>query len=206
LPSFYSERTAEYALVPKFVELLEPLGAVAPIAFAGQRENTNVACWTQDGERFRVAAFFARRPKIESVGSNQVHGKINERLFWVSSKAWELGVPTFCGISLTNNVFDQLSTQPLWFDISEHSGGADQEFSCLISESGQLDTFNGAIQPVDPEAIRSRVQGGKTMSWTEATWIMSELPGLADRTPPRGFLFLSQIWRLRPIYFAIRCG
>lgn len=36
LPSFYSEKTAEYALVPKFVELLEPLGAVAPIAFAGQ--------------------------------------------------------------------------------------------------------------------------------------------------------------------------
>lgn len=206
MPSFYSEKTAEYALVPQFAELLKPLGAVAPIAFSRQRESTNVACWTQGGERFRLAAFFARRPKIESVGSIQIHGKINERLFWVSSRAWQLGIPTFCGISLTNNVFDQCNAQPLWFDISENCDGADHEFSCVVNENYRLHTFSGDIKPVDPEAIRSRIRGSKILSWTEATWIMSELPGLADRSPPGSFLFLSQTWRLRPVYFAIRCA
>lgn len=206
MPSFYSEKTAEYALVPKFAELLKPLGTVAPIAFSSQRENTNVACRAQDEGRFRLAAFFARRPKIESVGSLQVRGKINERLFWVSSQAWQLGVPTFCGVSLTNNVFNQYNAQSLWFDISENSGGCDHEFSCALKEDYQLDTFSGDVKPVDSESICSRINSGKILSWVEAVSIMSELPGLADRSPLSSFFFLSQTWRLRPVYFVIKCA
>lgn len=83
LTGFYSDKTAEYALVPKFAELLAPLGTVVPIAFSGRRENTLLGLESMTGESFRLVAFFARRPKIDKVGSHRIHGTIYERFLGV---------------------------------------------------------------------------------------------------------------------------
>lgn len=206
MPSFYSERTAEYALAPKFVKLLEPLGSVVPMFFSGKREDTHVAFNSLAGESFHLVAFFARRPKINRAESRYIEGKINRRLFRVARYASELGVPTFCGISLTNNIFDQVSAESLWFDISELDSGDDERFTCEVSGELSLDRFHGQIEPSSHAAILSRVSSSRILDWAEVTYIMRELPKLADDSVPSGFMFFSQTWRLRPVYFAIRRG
>lgn len=204
LTGFYSDKTAEYALVPKFVELLAPLGIVVPIAFSGRRENTLLGLESMTGESFRLVAFFARRPKIDKVGSRRIHGTIYERFFWVSHQAALMGVPTFCGISLTNNIFDQARAQSLWFDITELPRREDQNFICDVNENLQLERFCGQIQPAERATIQARVLEGLTFDWKEATDIMATLPGIADMYPQPRFGFHSHNWRLRPVYFAIR--
>ena len=204
MPSFYSERTAEYALAPKFVELLKPLGSVVPMFFSGKREDTHVAFDSLAGESFHLIAFFARRPKINRAESRCIEGKINRRLFRVARCASELGIPTFCGISLTNNIFDQVHAESLWFDISELHSEEDVRFFCEVSGELTLGRFQGQIQPANHSAILSKVSKSRILDWAEVTYIMRELPHLADDSVPSGFMFLSQTWRLRPVYFAIR--
>jgi hypothetical protein len=204
LPSFYSERTAEYALAPKLAKLLEPLGSVVPIFFSGQREDTQVAFDSLAGESFHLVAFFALRPKINSAESRCIEGKINRRLFRVAQCASTLGISTFCGISLTNIIFDQVLAESLWFDISELDCGDDERFFCKVSSELTLDSFHGQTQPSKHAVILSKVSSSRILDWAEVTYIMRELPKLADDYVPNRFMFFSQTWRLRPLYFAIR--
>lgn len=204
MPSFYSERTAEYSLVPKFLDILTPLGSVVPMFFLRQREDTHVALESLDGQRFHLIAFFARRPKIDTIESQTINGKINSRLFRVAQSAAQLGVSTFCGITLTNNIFDQARAESLWFDISDLNIGDDEQFSCEVTEDLRLNNFYGQIKPSNHEAILSRISSSRILNWRELTMIMRELPQLADGTQGGSFMFLSQTWRFRPVYFAIR--
>ncbi|AZE38121.1 hypothetical protein C4K06_5112 [Pseudomonas chlororaphis subsp. aureofaciens] len=203
MPSFYSDRTAEYALIPKFSEILKPLGTVVPIYFSGKREDTHVAFESLRTERFYLVAFFARRPKIDKAESRSIEGKINKGLFKVGRYASGLGIPTFCGISLTNNIFHQAQSEPLWFDISEMAYEEDVRFRCEVSGQLKLEMFDGPIYPMNQSSVLSKVTRNRTLDWEDVTFIMRELPKLADEFKPQ-FMFLSQAWRLKPVYFAIR--
>jgi len=188
------------------VKLLEPLGPVVPMFFSGQREDTHIAFDSSAGERFHLVALFARRPKIDRAESRCIEGKINRRLFRVAQCASQLGISTFCGISLTNNIFDQVRAESLWFDISELDSGDDERFSCEVSGELTLDRFHGQIQSSHHAAILSRVSSSRILNWAEVTYIMRELPKLADDSVPSRFMFHSQTWRLKPVFFAIRLG
>lgn len=203
MPSFYSDRTAEYALVSKFAEILKPLGSVVPIYYAGQREDTHVAYETQQQKRFYLVAFFARRPKIDRAESQSIEGKIHKQLFNVGRRAAALGIPTFCGISLTNNIFHQMQSEPLWFDISETAYDEDMKFRCEINSPLNLEVHYGHLNPMDQSSVLSKVASGQTLDWSGVISIMKELPKFADDYQPK-FMFLSQTWRYKPIYFAIQ--
>ena len=204
MPSFYSERTAEYTLTPKFLTLIEPLGDAVPIYFSARREDTHVAFESLDGESFHLVAFFARRPKINAAESLIIEGKINQRLFRVAKCASELGIQTLCGISLTNNIFKQSLAESLWFDISQMKLEDDLRFICEINMELKLNKFHGKIQPTNHSTIISSIANSRVLDWAEVTSIMRELPKLADDSPPSHFMFLSQTWRFRPLYFVIR--
>lgn len=204
MPSFYSERTAEYALAPKFIKLLEPLGPAVPVFFAGRREDTLIAFDSLSGERFHLVAFFARRPKINEANSLTINGKINKRLFRVAECASKLGIKTVCGISLTNNIFDQSHAASLWFDISHMAAEQDIQFTCEVSRDLALESLHGDIQFATPSTLISGIANSRVMDWAEVTNIMRELPRLADDFQTRQFMFLSQTWRVRPLYFVIR--
>ncbi|KPZ01422.1 hypothetical protein [Pseudomonas syringae] len=204
MPSFYSERTAEYALAPKFLKLLEPLGPAVPIFFSGRREDTLIAFDSLSGESFHLVAFFARRPKINETNSLTINGKINKRLLRVADCASKLGIKTICGISLTNNIFDQSRAESLWFDISHMAAEQDIQFACEVTRDLELKSFHGHIQPVTPSTIISSIANSRIVDWAEATNIMRELPKLADDFQPRQSIFFSQTWRMRPLYFVIR--
>lgn len=204
MPSFYSERTAEYALTPKLLTLFEPLGQAVPVYFSGRREDTLVALDSLSGESFHLVAFFARRPKINEPESLVIEGKINERLFRVAKIACEFGIQTLCGISLTNNIFSQSVAEPLWFDISQSEFHEDVRFTCEITKELTLNKFQGRIQPAKHSTILSSIANSRTFDWAEATSIMRRLPELANDSQPGQFMFLSQLWRFRPLYFAIR--
>lgn len=204
MPSFYSERTAEYSLTPKFLDLLKPLGFAVPIHFSGKREDTLVSLDSHSGESFHLVAFFARRPKIDYTGSLNIQGKINRRLFRVAKFASQFGIPTLCGISLTNNIFGQSCAEPLWFDISNSEIESDLVFSCEIHKNLTLKKYYGQMQPTSNSEIISRIANSRVLDWSEVMLIMRELPRLADDSIPSRFMFLSQVWRLRPLYFVIR--
>jgi hypothetical protein len=204
MPSFYSERTAEYILIPKFSQVLTPLGSVIPIFFSGNREDTRVAFESLCTDRFHLVAFFARRPKIDSARSRSIEGKINKALFRVGRCAQELGISTFSGISLTNNIFEQEKAEALWFDISGLDHEEDIRFLCEVNESLELDRFDGRIQPKNHAAVLSKVSSSVALDWAEVTHIMRELPKLSDQSLPGQYRFFSQVWRMRPVFFAIR--
>lgn len=204
MPSFYSERTAEYTLVPKFLKILEPLGPAVPVFFSGRREDTLIALDSLSGERFHLVSFFARRPKIDETNSLTIHGKINRRLFRVAECASRLGIQTVCGISLTNNIFDQSRAESLWFDISHMPAEQDIKFTCEVSRDLQLNSFHGHLRPATGSTIISGIANSRALDWIEITKIMRELPILADDSQSSQFMFLSQTWRMRPIYFVIR--
>ncbi|MBI6910602.1 hypothetical protein [Pseudomonas palleroniana] len=204
MPSFYSERTAEYAMPPKFLTLVETLGPAVPVYFSRRREDTLVAFDSLSGESFYLVAFFARRPKIDEAESLIIEGKINKRLFRVAKCASELGIQTLCGISLTNNIFNQSLAESLWFDISQLEIEEDVRFTCEISKDLKLKKFHGQIQPTHHSTILSSIANSRVLDWAEITYIMRELPKIADDSQPGHFMFLSQTWRMRPLYFVIR--
>lgn len=204
MPGFYSERTAEYTLIPKFIEVLKPLGAVIPIFFTGGRENTNVSLQTLKADSFHLVAFFSRRPKIDSPGSLCVEGKINKSLFRVARCASGFGILTFCGMSLTNNIFGQPDAKSIWLDISSTDIEEDILFSVDIRNYADFPDLHRQVTSVSHSEIVSRVASSKILSWEEIVNIMTELPKQADNSIPGRFMFLSQVWRLRPVYFAIR--
>ncbi|MCM2380934.1 hypothetical protein [Pseudomonas marginalis] len=204
MPSFYSERTAEYILIPKFSKVLKPLGSVIPMFFSGNREDTRVAFESLCTDRFHLVAFFARRPKIDRARSRSIEAKINKALFQVGRCAQELGISTFCGVSLTNNIFDQEVAEALWFDISGLGHEEDVRFFCEVNEALELDRFDGPIQPTSYAAALSSVSNSVVLDWAGVTEIMRELPKRSDQSLPGQYKFFSQVWRLRPVFFAIR--
>ena len=180
------------------------MGSPIPIYFAGNRENTNIGLESLAGQSFHLAAFFARRPKIQEAGSFRIEGKINARIFRVAKFASRLGIPVFSGISLTNNIFDQATASPLWFDVSGFHDEEDFTFTCEVDETFKLRDFAGRIQPANDLDILSRICDSRSLDWEEATRIMSELPKTANYPTHNNYSLFSQTWRMKPVYIAIR--
>lgn len=195
--SFYTERTAEYSLVPAFSDSLSSLGKVAPIFFWKTREGNRTSEAIHNDDEVRIIAFFARRPKIDTRNIKLIGMKINHSLYEFSERAKNLNIPVFCGLPITTNIFELNEPDCLWFHVK--SGYNDEYVSVDVENkscSGSIPslTRQEVIDIVNKESVK--------MPWKDAIETMSKLN---ENLSALGYA--SRFMRnthYKPVYFLIK--
>lgn len=118
MTSFFSERTAEYSILPVVMSYLKNrFGAAVPMYYWASREGNTVARDVHDGRHVRILALFARRPK--SVTEWTMSGKLNAELFEFAERAELLGVRTVAGFPVVRDLFELGEDfRILWFPLT----------------------------------------------------------------------------------------
>lgn len=137
MSSFFCERTAEYALVPRLQRSLEAhFGSAIPIFYWKTREGNRVSSEVHRAQFVQVLAMFARRPKLTG-RKDWLSGKINFEIFQFADAARSVGVPTIAGFPAVASLHGLYSDPPIYWLPIEKSNG-------VISNS--LRIFQGHVQ------------------------------------------------------------
>jgi hypothetical protein len=105
MPSIFTERTAEYAILPPLISYLrQRFGGAVPMYFWATREGSNAAQERHANQRFRVLVVFARRPKL--LDGQNVFGKINRELFEFADRAVVHGIPSVAAFPVVKDLFE----------------------------------------------------------------------------------------------------
>ncbi|KAI1694083.1 hypothetical protein Ddc_22364 [Ditylenchus destructor] len=93
MTSFFSERTAEYSILPPLVERLSGrFGRAVPMFLWSNREGNRTSERLNKGTDVRVLAVFARRPKVTR-DPDVVSGRLNDELMEFAAAAGACGIP-----------------------------------------------------------------------------------------------------------------
>ncbi|WP_133155003.1 hypothetical protein [Billgrantia endophytica] len=202
--SFYTERTAEYTLVPRFLEILDKLGDVAPVYFWKTREGNKTSQSIHLDEEVYVIAFFARRPKVTPGNTRLTQGKINSKLFEFSSHAQKLEIPVFCGFLEAHSIFDLRKCTAKWFYVDPNLPGTDVVFNIFDKTWESLSDTAEGIKPIaEKEVIRIIENCAYKMRWDVAVERMAEL----HRKPEEEYNFApwwTRSWYYKPVYFLVK--
>lgn len=179
MSSFFSERTAEYSLVPNLMgELQKEFDYVAPIFFWKSREGNSVSKATLKNRQVKILPFFARRPK-KTKNERFTIGKINHQLFTFANNAKKNGLPTFIGYIASQNIFENYNCRNhYWFNITNSNCKDEATFSfdLLHSRIKWLDQVDSKIEIINPRDIAQIMKSLTTYySWNEALELMGEL-------------------------------
>lgn len=159
--SFISELTAEYFLVPAVVRATSDQRTRAlPFHFSMTREGSRAGIGTGAGAGARMAAFYARRPKVRCSGDDVVEVKFNSSLFEAARNGYSLGIPVFAGVPIETSFFNLCDNSPrLWFRLSPE-GAIGLDFVCQCSPSGPVSPFAGDefVTMVPEQALLHLVQ------------------------------------------------
>lgn len=200
IASFYSEKTAEYSLVPVFSNLLSPLGVVAPIYYWKTREGNNISNILHSKEEVYIVAFFARRPKIDPYNIDNLYMKINSTLFEFSEKAAEFSIPVFCGLPLTTNIFELNNSKCSWFYLEPN---LIYEDICIWFENKQCK--DNKIFPLSQSEILDIVKNkSKAIPWSSAIEIINELHRQPNPHGHKPYPWWIRNWQYKPMYFIIK--
>ena len=168
MTSFFSERTAEYSILPTVVMYLrQRFGAAAPMYFWSTREGNTVADEVHAGQRMRVLVVFARRPKVwrEAV----LLGKLNAELFEFAQRAGQHGLPCFAGFPAVRNVLELGEDfRTHWFPLI----GREQDdlyFQVDLSQPHLPPTaMDGqALQTVELSDLGDAVENARVLPWSD---------------------------------------
>ncbi len=130
-PSFMSEHTVEFYLVPRFGTILRArFSSVLPLFFWSTREGNTTSRRASMPEAVRVCALFPRRPKLGETGN--VLMKVNEQLFDMAFDLSEAGIPVFAGVPVVSSLVQLAQTfECNWYSLIASQGGfADCEIEC----------------------------------------------------------------------------
>lgn len=169
MTSFFSERTAEYSILPVVMSYLKNrFGAAVPMYYWASREGNTVAREVHDGRRVRTLALFTRRPK--SVTKGTISGKLNAELFEFADRAELHGVPTVAGFPVVRDLFELGEDfRTLWFPLAR-SQVQDVFFKvdltsphpAPISQSGH------PIRTLELDDLGDAVSSASVLSWKAA--------------------------------------
>ncbi len=118
MSSIFTERTAEYAILPPLLSYLrQRFGAAVPMYFWATREGNSVAQERHASHRFRVLVVFARRPKV--LDDQNMLGKINQELFEFADRAFMHGLPSVAAFPAVSDLFELGRTfRTYWFPLA----------------------------------------------------------------------------------------
>lgn len=116
-PSFISEHTAEFYLIPRFQEVLSStFYRSLPFFFWSSREGNSKSRDEDSGTPVRLCALFPRRPKLGDGG--HVMMKVNEEVLEMASELMRTGIPSFLGIPLVHSFYGLRGEFTcLWFSV-----------------------------------------------------------------------------------------
>jgi hypothetical protein len=130
MTSFFSERTAEYSILPVVMSYLKTrFGAAVPMYYWASREGNTVAREVHDGRHVRTLALFARRPK--SVTKRTISGKLNAELFEFADRAELHGVRTVGGFPVVRDLFELGEDfRTFWFPLARETSSSRSTSLC----------------------------------------------------------------------------
>ncbi|MGJ7538102.1 MULTISPECIES: hypothetical protein [unclassified Variovorax] len=168
MTSFFSERTAEYSILPTVVTYLrQRFGAAVPMYFWSTREGNTVAAKVHAGRRMRVLVVFARRPKVRR--GALLLGKINAELFEFAQRAEQHGLPCFAGFPAVRNVLELGGDfRTHWFPLIGDEQD-DLHFQVDLSQPHLAPTaMDGhALQTVELSNLGDAVENGRVLPWSD---------------------------------------
>lgn len=174
---FCSEHSVEYLLAPRLGDLCRQRGYNAiSLFFWLRREGSAVARYSIPERAVRVAAIFARRPKLVDI-SNAVEIKFNEELFEYASIAQEIGIATLAGAPLATTIFDLLPECPVaWFALEAATPQA--RFAQVeVTPPYRAISLDAGVQgPLSEEdLIEFVVNNSRTIRWCEVAEKVREI-------------------------------
>lgn len=168
MTSFFSERTAEYSILPTVVTYFrQRFGAAAPMYFWATREGNTIAKEVHAGRRMRVLVVFARRPKIGR--GTILLGKLNGELFEFAQGAAQNGLPCFAGFPAVRSVLELGEDfRTLWFPLIGEEQD-DLHFQVDLSQSRFAPTaMDGhALQTVELGDLGDAVENARALPWSD---------------------------------------
>ncbi|EKO3802405.1 hypothetical protein NTE28_004937 [Vibrio harveyi] len=119
MASFCSERTVEYMLVPRLVNILENhFDTVIPLFSYATREFTKLSKNLHSKDNFQVIALFPRRPKISDTGEAGISFFYGLDEFQIITESF--GVPVVTGSINASNLWELSKHENfVWFNMSQ---------------------------------------------------------------------------------------
>ena len=168
MTSFFSERTAEYSILPSVVTYLrQRFGAAAPMYFWSTREGNTVADQVHAGRRMRVLVIFTRRPKVWR--GAVLLGKINAELFAFARRADQHGLPCFAGFPAVRSVLELGGDfRTHWFSlIGEEQDDLHFQVDPLQPHLAPTAMDGHALQTVELGDIGDAVESARVLLWSD---------------------------------------
>lgn len=204
MTSFFSERTAEYALVPALHEYLQlRYSAVSPIFFWKTREGNSYAEELHENCRVKILAMFARRPKFFGP-KNLVFGKVNSELVAYAKAAMAVGIPTIAGFPAVQSVFDLHHHPPIyWLDLTSSIEG---ELCFTVDLSADFPTPNdedgNPVSTITLADIANLIDdSANVLPWKEAMKRISKLR--ATQHQVESYFHFAWFGGYKPVYFLV---
>lgn len=201
MTSFFSERTAEYSILPVVLSYLKHrFGAAVPMYYWASREGNTVAREVHDGKYVHMLALFARRPK--SVTKASVSGKLNAELFEFAHRARLHGVPTFAGFPIVRDLFELCNDfRIVWFPLVRNQV-LDVSFKVDLSRpnAAPMSQSGRALQTLELDDLGDAVSSASVLSWKDAVAAISQTRVTPRRTGAGAYLGGSHY---NPVYVLI---
>lgn len=117
--SFISERSAEMLLVAELMSLIRDVyPSVTPLFYWSTREGNNLSRQSFHGKTLKIVVLYARRPKVEYIGSGEIEIKLNELLFRRSDLYSHSGMPVIAGCPLADKLEELVMGVPcIWLKL-----------------------------------------------------------------------------------------
>ncbi|MFX3647892.1 MAG: hypothetical protein ACE3K2_28800 [Paenibacillus sp.] len=201
--SFISERSAEYILIPQFSEQLLLLSKkIIPIYHWVSREGSNLSKESLKNKPIKLVAFFARRPKVSFIDSEQIEVKFNSELFDKTEYLTKHGITVFSGVPLVTKLDDvRLGANCKWFNLQSTAIKSDEYV--LIDKSGKvLDERTKNIREVTSNGIVEIINNKSAqLAWTTAVDIIRNMN--QNLTNNKRWFFAGGY---KPVYFIVDCS
>lgn len=205
MPSIFSERTAEYAIVPTLQrQLLSYYAWAIPFYVWASREGS-AAAKEANGELYgRVLAVFARRVKTTSK-PHVMEGKINVELIEYHYLARQIGIHSIAAYAAVRSLH-HLHQEPamLWLSLTQPTGAAvleDVRFRAEpVPPEGEVSLQS--TSPIDilhiSDIVRGIEQHGRLFSYVAAMEAIAEIRASQQS---RRTHFLDFLGGYKPVYF-----
>jgi hypothetical protein len=171
--SFMSEHTAEYVLVPNITRRVSNrFASVVPFYFWKRREGNSLSLSQGSGIRGRLAAIYARRPKIGDNHPDDIIMKINSDIFEMAIRARTFKIPVFVGIPLMKSILDMRIDSPCSLFRVRGDEKDNSDLHCYLSTIGNAIRFEretNAIQgPLNDSELNNQIESdSEVLSWDE---------------------------------------
>lgn len=205
MTSFYSERTAEYSLIPNLMVALQTqFKHIAPIYYWRTREGNSLSRLQLKFHKVKILAMFARRVKIDK-DKNFVYGKINDSILHFSHQAKNKGIPVIAGFIASTCLFENYNpNNHVWFDLNLPYNLDDIIFSCELKHPRNISVINGKneLSEIQIQKIPNIVVSqGLSFYWQDA---IEQIYELNNSMNPDGHAKYV-MWRAgyKPVYFII---